>query len=81
MIGLFFDFLKSVQIKKNGQCRMLLRKLLDGGSECVGCPYTKKNGKAKPAPAKANKPVATKALRALDICSTYHCMKEQRKAY
>jgi hypothetical protein len=77
MIGLFFDFLKSAQIKKKSQCTILLLKLLDDASHCIDWPYTKKNGKAKPAPAKANKPLATNILRALDMCSTYHCMKKQ----
>lgn len=34
---------------------------------------TKKKGNARPEPAKINKPVATKALRALDMCLAQNC--------
>ena len=69
----------NVQIKKKVQCPILLPKLHDGERQCAACTYTKRNGNDKPAPAKISKPVATKALRALDMSSPYNCTNKGEK--
>ena len=80
MIGLFFDFLETMcRLKKKVQCPILLPKLHDGERQCTACTYTKRNGNDKPAPAKISKPVATKALRALDMSSPYNCTNKGEK--
>jgi hypothetical protein len=69
------------RLEKKVQCPMLLPKFHDVEIEtqCTACTYTKRNGNDKPAPAKISKPVATKALRALDMSSPYNCTNKGEK--